>query len=126
MAQSPEFSLMSRMKGHHLLKQPIFSVFLSDSDEESSAITFGAMRKDHFEGDIFRVDVTGDTGFWEVQMEDIMIDNKKQGICKDCKVAVDTGTSQLAGPGDVVEKLRELLQVDARCHDGSRMPKLGF
>merc|ERR1719240_1924884 len=126
MAQSPDFSIMSRMKSQRALKQPLFSVFLSDSSREASEVTFGAIKKEHYDGDIFWADVTGDTGYWEVQIEDITIDNQKMNICKDCKAAVDTGTSQLAGPSDVVQSLRELLKIDSSCLGIDKMPNLGF
>merc|ERR1719238_915297 len=41
MAQSPTFSLMSQLSDQRQLQKPLFSVFLSDSNAESSEITFG-------------------------------------------------------------------------------------
>lgn len=126
LAQSNEFSMIHRMSAKHGMRQPIFSVFLSESDDEESEVTFGAVRRDHMDGELFWVDVVGDSGYWEVQIEDIAIDNKRLGICKDCKVAVDTGTSQLAGPTDLIEKMEDLLGVNYDCSNFHLLPKLGF
>jgi len=126
MAQGDMFSLMARMSEGRSLQRPLFSVFLSDSDEESSEITFGDVKMEHMASELFWVDVSGPSGYWELQIEDIAIDNAPQGICEDCRVAVDTGTSQLAGPTEVVDKLTALLGVDEECAKYESLPKLGF
>jgi hypothetical protein len=126
MAQGSDFSLMSLLHGGRALRKPVFSVFLSDSDEETSEITFGEIKEAHMAGELFWVDVTGDTGYWEVHIEDITFDNVPQKVCQDCKVAVDTGTSQLAGPSDVMALLRQKLDFSSDCRDLSKLPKLGF
>mmetsp|Transcript_36455 Transcript_36455/g.79777 ORF Transcript_36455/g.79777 Transcript_36455/m.79777 type:complete len:438 (+) Transcript_36455:55-1368(+) len=127
LAQSQMFSVMSRFAQQDAFQLPVFSVFLSDTDSEASEVTFGQVKSEHMIGnDIFWVDVTGSEGYWQVEIEDITIDNKKQNLCKDCKVAVDTGTSQLAGPSALVSQLRSLLNVDYGCSNFDQLPKLGF
>ncbi|CAJ1400121.1 unnamed protein product [Effrenium voratum] len=125
MAQSNEFSVMNLMSSSGMLKQPIFSVFLSDSDSERSEITFGDVKKEHMASELYWVPVSGDAGYWEVAIEDIYLDSQAQGICKGCRVAVDTGTSELAGPSDVISKLEQLLGT-RDCGNLDAMPKLGF
>jgi hypothetical protein len=61
-----------------------------------------------------------------VQIEDITINNKKQSLCSDCQVAVDTGTSQLAGPTDVISDLSKRLDVKSDCSNYKSLPDLGF
>jgi hypothetical protein len=124
LAQSSDFSLLQNLAG---LKKPLFSVFLSDSDKEVSEVTFGQWKTEHMaDDDIFWVDVTGEVGYWEVHIEDITLDNTRQQICEDCKVAVDTGTSMLAGPSELVNKLNDLIDVNIRCENYDSLPKLGF
>jgi hypothetical protein len=126
MAQTPDFSLMSRLVRGNLLADSVFSVFLSDSDAETSEITFGEVKHEHMASDLFWVPVSRSSGYWEVQIEDITIDDQRQGICQDCRVAVDTGTSQLAGPSDIVFDLQSKLNVDSDCGNYETLPKLGF
>ena len=124
MAQSNQFSMMNRLHHSGSLKEPVFSVFLSDSDDEVSEITFGGAKDDHMASELYWVPVTTEAGYWEVEIQDIYFDKKPQSICKGCRVAVDTGTSELAGPSDVIDKLRRRLS-DGECGKGT-MPDLGF
>lgn len=126
MAHAPEFSVMSRMVTNKLLAKPVFSVFLSDSDHETSEITFGEVKHEHMASEMFWVPVTRASGYWEVQIEDIALNNQQQGICQDCHVAVDTGTSQLGGPSDIIAKLERKLNVKNDCSNFHTLPKLGF
>jgi len=126
MAQTPEFSVMSGLFQHSSLKQPMFSVFLSEVDGETSEITFGDVVHEHMASELFWVPVTGNSGYWEVQIEDITLDSKRQQICKDCRVAVDTGTSQLAGPSEIIDELKAVLGVHSDCSNFLSLPKLGF
>lgn len=85
MTQGPHFSIMDRMEAAGNLKHPIFAVFLSDSDSEDSEITFGDIKQERMVGDMFWVPVSRQTGYWQVQMEDIAIGNKQQNLCSDCQ-----------------------------------------
>merc|ERR1719163_619726 len=117
---------MDHMVQGKALRQPLFSVFLSDSDLESSEITFGAVKDEHAVTPMFWRPVSKETGYWQVQIEDITIDNKKQSLCNDCQVAVDTGTSQLAGPTNVINELSSRLNVKKDCSNYNTLPSLGF
>mmetsp|Transcript_97334 Transcript_97334/g.303071 ORF Transcript_97334/g.303071 Transcript_97334/m.303071 type:complete len:410 (-) Transcript_97334:37-1266(-) len=126
LALSNAFSMMGLLTEGQALAQPLFSVFLSDSDDETSEITFGDVKREHMASDLFWVPVTGTSGYWEVGIEDITLDGKRQNICTDCRVAVDTGTSQLAGPSEVISRLSDALGVESDCSNYGELPKLGF
>merc|ERR1719265_774431 len=126
MAQSPSFSMTTRMKGNKALAYPVFSVFLSDNDEEESEVTFGSLKLDHLATDVFWVPVKRPSGYWEVHIDYITLDNTRLKLCTDCQVAVDTGTSQLAGPSNVIAQLAEVLEIKPDCSNFDDLPKLGF
>lgn len=126
MSQGPDFSVMDHLVSSKALKRDLFSVFLSDSDIEESEITFGDIKQDRMASDMFWEPVSKNTGYWQVQIKDIAIDNKVQNLCEDCQVAVDTGTSQLAGPTDVINELSKRLDVKADCSNYKSLPNLGF
>jgi len=126
MSQGPGYSLMGKLVQNKALRQNLFAVFLSDSNIESSEITFGGVKSEHMASDMFLMPVSRDSGYWQVQIEDITINNKKQTLCNDCQVAVDTGTSQLAGPTDVINDLSKRLDVKSDCSNYKSLPDLGF
>eukprot|EP00401_Gymnodinium_catenatum_P028421 CAMPEP_0117592910 /NCGR_PEP_ID=MMETSP0784-20121206/72332_1 /TAXON_ID=39447 /ORGANISM="" /LENGTH=449 /DNA_ID=CAMNT_0005394759 /DNA_START=58 /DNA_END=1407 /DNA_ORIENTATION=- len=126
MSQGPDFNFMDRLRHGKVLRHALFSVFLSDSDSEDSEVTFGEYRTERMASEIVWVDVARDSGYWEVQMKDITFNNEPQDLCIDCYVAVDTGTSELAGPSVVIDKLTTLLNVEEDCSNFHQLPKLGF
>jgi len=126
MSQGPDFSLMDHLVRSKGLKRDLFSVFLSDSEVENSEITFGDIKQDRMASDMFWESVSRDTGYWQVQIKDIAINNKLQNLCNDCQVAVDTGTSQLAGPTEVITELSSRLNVKTDCSNFDNLPNLGF
>lgn len=126
MSQGTNFNMMERMSTGKLLRQSLFSVYLSDADSEHSEVTFGEVKKDHLASDLFWVDVSRNSGYWEVQLNDVTIDNRPQELCANCFVAVDTGTSELAGPSDVMNTLASRLNVLTDCSNYNELPNLGF
>eukprot|EP00413_Alexandrium_margalefii_P011530 CAMPEP_0204552606 /NCGR_PEP_ID=MMETSP0661-20131031/26716_1 /ASSEMBLY_ACC=CAM_ASM_000606 /TAXON_ID=109239 /ORGANISM="Alexandrium margalefi, Strain AMGDE01CS-322" /LENGTH=414 /DNA_ID=CAMNT_0051559623 /DNA_START=6 /DNA_END=1250 /DNA_ORIENTATION=+ len=126
MSQGPDFNLMQRMSQGRLLRNALFSVFLSDSEAERSEVSFGEVKREHMASELFWVDVTRNSGYWEVKIDDIAVDNDLQELCVDCYVAVDTGTSELAGPSHVIEALAKKLDVLADCSNFASLPRLGF
>merc|ERR1740130_1034103 len=76
--------------------------------------------------EMFWQPVSRDTGYWQVQIKDITINNQQQSLCAKCQVAVDTGTSQLAGPTDVINDLSSRLDVKHDCSNYKKLPNLGF
>merc|ERR1719161_2358639 len=126
MAEGPSFSILDRMVQSGVLQKGLFSVFFGNEGEQSE-ITFGSYKMDQMETEIFWSPVTV-PGYWQVAMDDITLENKNLGLCSSqkCQVAVDTGTSLLAGPSDVVAALVEKLQVADDCSNMQSLPDLGF
>ncbi|CAK0814886.1 unnamed protein product, partial [Prorocentrum cordatum] len=127
-SQGLHFNTIERLKATERLHQTLFSVFLSnsDADVEASEITFGSVKTSHMSSDLHWVPVSRDTGYWEVRVTDITINNHPQDLCTDCYVAVDTGSSCLAGPGGLMQKLVTRLDVKDDCSNFHELPNLGF
>merc|ERR1719443_158963 len=55
------------------------------------------------------------------------MNNAETGLCPGgCQVAVDTGTSMLAGPSALVEKLTAKLGAKDDCSNFDKLPAIGF
>jgi len=126
MSEAPHFNVLDCMIRDKVLKSDMFAVFFGASETEESEITFGEYRKERFKGDLFWVPVSN-PGYWQVAMDDITIGGQAQNYCHgNCQVAVDTGTSLMAGPTDIVNALVEKLHVANNCSNFKSLPTLGF
>jgi len=128
MSQGSEFNMMESLQKAEKLHQTLYSVFLSSSEAESEAseITFGSVKRSRMASELHWVPVSRDTGWWEVSVMDITIDNDPQELCENCYVAVDTGTSELTAPSRIINKLAERLHVLTDCSNYDELPNLGF
>lgn len=126
MAEGEAFSVVDKLVEAGVLKEPLFGVFFGNEGEQSE-ITFGSYKKEQMATEIFWAPVTI-PGYWQVAMDDITLENKNLGLCSKlkCQVAVDTGTSLLAGPSEIVSILVEKLQVADDCSNLQSLPDLGF
>lgn len=79
-------------------------------------------------GDLFWVPVSS-PGYWQVQMDGVVLSEHRLPLCEGdrrCQVAVDTGTSLLAAPSDVVNMLVHKLKVAQDCSNLKSLPSMGF
>lgn len=118
------FNLIDDVVSQHSLPHNQFSVFLRDHDE-GSEISFGGYKKSQAASDILWAPVTRES-YWQIAIDDVTFNNEKTGLCSDCQVAVDTGTSMLAGPSEVVEQLEAKLDLKMDCSNFHSLPLLGF
>jgi hypothetical protein len=126
MSEGPHFNVFDCMIRDGVLKSNIFSVFFGSSDGEESEITFGEYRQARMAEELFWVPVSI-PGYWQVDMSDITVNGKRQNFCRGgCQVAVDTGTSLMAGPTEIVNSLTAMLSVTTNCSNYASLPTLGF
>lgn len=92
-----------------LVEKALFGVWLAKGasgfspDRKGGEITFGGIDEDHFEGEIKYFNLTSET-YWEFELFEINIGSNSVGSSK---AIVDTGTSLLAGPSDIVAKINQ-------------------
>lgn len=126
MSEGKGFNVVDEMIKQGSLKQNLFSVYF---DEHESEITFGDYKKELMASELFWVPVSH-PGYWQVEVDDLVIKNEKQNLCGDnektCQVAVDTGTSLMAGPTRIINALTERLNVKSDCSNFNELEDLGF
>jgi len=118
------FNMVDDVVSQHSLPSNKFSVFLRDH-EEGSEISFGGYKRSQAASEVLWAPVTRES-YWQIAIDDVTFNNAKTGLCSSCQVAVDTGTSMLAGPSDVIEQLGEKLDLKNDCSNFGSMPLLGF
>jgi hypothetical protein len=118
------FNMIDELTSKGALPNGQISFYLTDGGD--SEVTFGGYRSEYVASDIVWAPVEVQS-WWQVAMKDITFDNAPQGLCgKECRVAVDTGTSMLAGPSDLVDKLSSMINAKSDCSNFASLPKLGF
>jgi len=118
------FNIVDDLAAKGSLPNGQFSFYLTDGGD--SEVTFGGYRSDYLASDIVWAPVKVQS-WWQVGIEDITFDNAPKQLCGGgCQVAVDTGTSMLAGPSDLVDKLSNMVGAKDDCSNFDSLPKLGF
>mmetsp|Transcript_37915 Transcript_37915/g.120842 ORF Transcript_37915/g.120842 Transcript_37915/m.120842 type:complete len:697 (+) Transcript_37915:89-2179(+) len=113
LAISPEFSMFGMLARQQPLQEASFGVFLADSDDEVSEISFGGHSPAHVRGDLTWAPVVlPEEGHWMVQITRMRIGERVVDFCEDgtCRAVVDTGTSLLAVPTEFADELQTELE----------------
>ena len=110
-----------------LLKKNWFSFYLTDVNENAkSQIILGEPKPNYYLGNLNWHKVSEES-YWQVDMDDIYIDNSPINICPNgpCKLVIDTGTSIMTGPSSDLDILLNKIPLE-NCEDISNLPELGF
>ena len=103
----PELHFFGQMaRNQHI--EPIFSFFVSKDDAIQSEITFGGNDESRFVGPMHWVPVVApEQGHWKVWFNKIRVGKESVPFCDDgeCSAIVDTGTSALGVPSEVMRTL---------------------
>jgi len=118
------FNIVDNLEAAGQLPNGQFSVFLDDDD--GSELTFGGYKSEYLASDIVWADVKVPS-WWQVAIDDITLNDQPKNACgSGCQVAVDTGTSMLAGPSDLIDKISGWVDAKEDCSNFGSLPKLGF
>jgi len=126
LSEAPAFNLLDCMVRDKAIKSGMFSVFLGATDAEESEILFGSYRPEHMVGSLFWVKVIEGTGFWQVPLNALTLRGHNLTSDANASAILDTGTSLLAGPPDVVNALLDQLNVATNCSNFASLPDIGF
>jgi pepsin A len=125
LSEGPAFNMLDCMARDKAIKRSLFSVFLGATDDEESEILFGSYRTEHMTGSLHWVNVM-DTGYWQVPLEAISVRGNVLANVSNSSAILDTGTSLLAGPPDVVNSLLDQLNVATNCSNFASLPDISF
>ena len=109
----------------------MFSFWLSKkSGSDTSVMTLGGYNSGYFTGELQWHDLISPS-YWLIGFEDLMINNHSVAACwqmegGQCQAVVDTGTSLIAGPSDVlgpiVDQVSMLVKSDCSNIDSPDLP----
>lgn len=132
MNKSSTIPFMDMVIKQNLLTKNIFAFYLSDLSNygEYSSIIFGKIEKEKMKSEFEYANVSSES-YWEIDIEEIYIGNKKTGICDylksitgRCGVAIDSGTSLYAGPAVMINELNSSLNINSSCDNFNSLPDI--
>jgi len=124
LSMGDNFNILDSLNKAGQLPNGLFSFFLTD--DLNSEITFGGFKADQVASDIVWANVVRQS-YWQVGIDDITFNDEVTGLCPGgCQVAVDTGTSMLAGPSVLVKELQKKLGAKDDCSNFDKLPRIGF
>jgi len=114
LALAPEFNFFGQMVKAGRIREPIFGVFLADSDDEESEISIGGISPQHVNGNLTWAPVAmPELGYWQIRIKTMRIGGQIVDFCNgveaNCRAVVDTGTSLIAVPASVVDEMHTTL-----------------
>ena len=94
-----------------LVNEPLFSFWIGRSKDGNAIggeLLFGGIDESKYEGEIKYAPVTR-KGYWEVTMDKLVVNGENILGDSTARAAIDTGTSLIAAPSDIVEKLNAMI-----------------
>lgn len=86
-----------------LISEPVFAFYLPEDASQKGELVFGGVDSSHYTGELVDVPLISET-YWEVSLDAVKFGDTAV-ISSPQKAIVDSGTSLLAGPTDVVASL---------------------
>jgi len=130
------FSVLDDLAQEGVLAQRIFAFHLSRTDDEDSEITIGGFNQDRITGDLTWLQANTLHGAWGVDMSDMTVGGKQQGLCPStpgntaCIAQLDSGCSGIGLPEGMAEKVAEQIGFTGSAKQCSypewHLPKIGF
>jgi hypothetical protein len=133
MSTTPAFNLMGELAEDNALKHNQYSIWLArDGDGEDSELIFGDMNPQRLNSQMLWLPITthpgnAPSGFWQVSVTDVAVNDEKLGFCKGgCQAAADSSTSSIGLPKDLYEMLMKQASVREDCSGVDALPLIGF
>ncbi|XP_073523046.1 cathepsin E isoform X1 [Phyllobates terribilis] len=126
--------VFDNMIAQNLVEQPVFGVYMSrDSNSpEGGELVLGGYDTSRFSGQLNWAPVTVQ-GYWQIQVDSILVGGETEFCTQGCQAIVDTGTSMITGPSADIQLLQEYIgatetdgEYGVSCSSLSYMPIVTF
>jgi len=117
-----EFNVLQALLGQE--KKADAGVFAMHLSRRSGEVSFGGYDASRLQGEPLWAPVSVN-GSWIIKVDDITVNGKSTNLCgkAGCQAMVDTGSSMLMAPGNILGNLVGQLNLDDKC---TKVPSLGF
>ncbi|XP_032270916.1 pepsin F-like [Halichoerus grypus] len=91
-----------------LISEELFAFYLSKKEEEGSVVMFGGVDHSYYSGELNWVPVSKAL-YWQLSVDSISMNEMVIACDGGCEAIIDTGTSLLIGPSDVVFNIQKII-----------------
>ncbi|XP_070313535.1 pregnancy-associated glycoprotein 2-like [Odocoileus virginianus] len=125
--------LSDNVKRQGVISEPVFALFMSSWPHKSSLLMLGGVDHAYHKGALKWVPVT-QARLWQITMDCISINKMVVACSRGCQAIVDSGSSVLAGPTQVVHNIfkhinpnpKEKNQQLISCDQAKTLPPINF
>ena len=118
------------MMKRHLIPKDLFSVHLSShTNSTTSYVAFGEIPTENYHGSLITAPqdpMQSELGYWCVSVNAIKVGGTVQPGTSGIIGVVDTGTSLIAGPPDVVNPIIAQVNATSDCSNVASLPDIAF
>lgn len=130
----PEFGFLpgpfDEMMKRKIVPEPLFSIFLSSVENDTTSyVAFGEVPTENYEGSLLEVPqdkMQSELGYWCVSVTGINVAGKVQPGTSGIIGVIDTGTSLIAGPPDIVNPIIAQVNATSDCSNVHTLPNISF
>lgn len=110
-----------------LLNRNIMAFYMSKSRKQPGALSFGSVDPAYvLPGHSPWWFPVVSTDFWEIEMDSILVDGHPVKLPRRYNAAIDTGSSLISGPSEVVGPLLERIALAENCSNLKSLPTISF
>mmetsp|Transcript_46673 Transcript_46673/g.101446 ORF Transcript_46673/g.101446 Transcript_46673/m.101446 type:complete len:368 (+) Transcript_46673:131-1234(+) len=124
MSESGAMSLFGSLLASGAVGERAFSFFIGDAGEESELVLGKPLEK-HMAGSPVFVEVDQTGGYWQVPLEQIMLDGTSFTV-PETRAVFDSGSALIGGPLDVMTSIASEIGLKRDCSNAEELPTLGF
>ncbi|XP_059190654.1 gastricsin-like [Centropristis striata] len=128
-----ETPVFDNMMSQNLLSYDIFAFYLSRGGQQGSVLSFGGVDNSLYQGQINWTPVTAET-YWQIGVDGFQINGQEIGCSQGCQSIVDTGTSTLTAPSQLMGSIMQAIGAQENqygmymvdCNQVNNLPTLSF
>jgi len=107
----------------------VFSFYLSSTNGNNSVLTLGGTNSNYYTGTITYHDLYLDVGdYYMIEFQEVAVGTKNENACgtAGCKGIVDSGTSVIVGPTDIISAITKDIGLNSDCSNKDSLPDVTF
>eukprot|EP00392_Amoebophrya_sp_AT5.2_P006214 g6224.t1 len=123
-------SALYSIKKAKVLAHNLLGCYLSEDTHRTGSMSFGGIEPQYIAKGhpLYWHDSTHDKE-WQVAISDFEINGERQHVCdgypdKECLAVVDTGSSLVTGPMDLMDPMMKKMKLDTTCKQLEKMPRV--